>query len=367
MLSFPKISGRGLIKLLVIISVVVFFGCAESGQPEPSVLGYSDGRPVAQHRFPVNDLGIVLRYGDAPDGCDVAGAREANINRENDQFYLFYDGQGKDGWKTCLAISSDLKNWIKKGTVLQPGVPGSKDAGSASSPWVIHSNDGWQMFYLGTSNVTSDGNLVPMFPYFTMKARALQLAGPWEKQYDVTPFTPKDGTYYATTASPGYILKNGEEYLQFFSASAELNGKIKRTLGIARTRDLDGTWTIDAEPILPPEEQVENSSIYFQQSNQTWYLFTNHVGVDQSGFEYTDAVWVYWSRDLNKWSAEDKAVVIDATASTWAKGAIGMPSVIEWGDRLAILYDGVDGLGRGHMKRNIGLATLQLPLLELNI
>jgi hypothetical protein len=47
----------------------------------------------------------------------------------------------------------------------------------------------------------------------------------------------------------------------FFSSATPKPGNpcVQRTLGIARTRDLDGVWTPDAQPLVPIEEQVENS------------------------------------------------------------------------------------------------------------
>jgi len=137
---------------------------------------------------------------------------------------------------------------------------------------------------------------------------------------------------------------------------------IKRTLGIARTNDLNSSWIIDGQPIFPTSEQVENSSIYFEEGNKTWFLFTDHVGINTSGGEYTDAVWVYWSLDLNHWDTSHKAIVLDSVNCTWSKGVIGMPSVIRAGNRLALLYDGYEGYSTGHMKRDIGLAWLTLPL-----
>lgn len=323
---------------------------------------YPDGRPTAILRMKSQDLGIVLRYGDAPDGCDAFGAREAIVNKENNLYYLFYDGQGKDGWKACLAVSTDLKNWTKKGAILELGDIGSKDAKSASSPWVIKEGNTWHMFYLGTPNATNNADRVPMFPYFTLKAHSSTLEGEWIKQPEVDPFIPKEKTYYSNTASPGYIVKDSDEYLQYFSASSENEGKVKRTLGIARTKNLNGAWTIDKEPVFPLEEQIENSSLYFEEDNQTWFLFTNHIGVDESGYEYTDAIWVYWSKDLNSWDSTNKAIIVDKSTSGWARGAIGMPTVIAYNDKLAVLYDGVEGVGREHMNRNIGLALLDLPL-----
>jgi predicted GH43/DUF377 family glycosyl hydrolase len=196
-----------------------------------------------------------------------------------------------------------------------------------------------------------------------MKARSTSSTGPWTKQKEVIPFQAKPNTYYSVTASPGQIVKQGDEFLMFFSAAVD--HPIRRTLSIARTKNLDGPWTLNPEPILPATEQVENSSLYFEPANQTWFLFTNHVGLD--GFEYTDAVWVYWSKDLNHWDPAHKAVVMDRSNCTWSKHIIGLPSVIRVGDRLALLYDGNAEAKmpvgvKSHMNRDIGLAWLPLPL-----
>jgi len=323
---------------------------------------YKDGRPAATKRMACADHGIVLRYGDGIDSSDVYGAREALVNKEGNNYYLFYDGAGKDGWKACLAVSKDLKTWNKKGPVLELGVPGSNDAKSVAAPWVIKHNGAWHMFYLGTPNTTPAPERIPAFPYLTMKAKATSLKGPWVKQYDVTPFVTKEGSFYSVTASPGYIVQRKKEFLQFFSAAMIDSTGIKRTIGIARTKDLNGPWAIDDKPIFPPTEQVENSSIYYEEKNKTWFLFTNHVGIDSSGTEFTDAIWVYWTRDLNHWDTLNKAIVLDGTNCTWSKGVIGMPTVIKQGKKLALLYDGFEGRDLGHMRRNIGLAWLELPI-----
>lgn len=112
---------------------------------------------------------------------------------------------------------------------------------------------------------------------------------------------------------------------------------------------------------MPLEEQIENSSLYFEPANKTWFLFTNHIGLQ--GHEYTDAVWVYWTKDLNKWSATDKAVVLDDRNCTWSRTCIGLPSVVPVGKHLAIIYDGPGGKSKSHMKRDVGLAWLEFPLI----
>jgi predicted GH43/DUF377 family glycosyl hydrolase len=322
---------------------------------------YPDGRPQAHLRLPAQDHGVIIKHGDGPGYGDKLGAREAIVFERRGIYYLHYDGAGPFGWQTCLATSQDLVHWEKQGVILPLGELGRNDSAAACSPWVIREDGWWHMFYLGTPNASPAPDCVPMFPYLTLKARSRSPLGPWEKQYDFTPFTTKSNTYYSATASPGHVLKHRGEYLMFFSASTHYPG-VKRTLGLARTKDLNGAWQIGEEPILPPEEQIENSSLYYEPKHKTWFLFTNHIGVNEQGWEWTDAIWVYWSKDLERWDARNKAVVLDGSNCSWSKRCIGMPSVIKIGKRLAILYDAPGGESLGHMQRNIGLAWLDLPL-----
>lgn len=344
---------------LYILFVSACLACSHI-QAQPTK--YLDNRPVATLRVQCTDVGIVMRHGNGPDSCDTYGAREAILNKEGNRYYLFYDGAGKDGWRACLAESTDLKAWSKKGPILKLGAPGTNDSKSASAPWVIKSNGLWHMFYLGTPNTSPAPDRIPAFPYLTMKAISKSLRGPWIKQYDVRPFKEKANSFYTVTSSPGYIIKHGGEYLQFFSAATEDSTGTKRTLGLARTKDLNATWKIDPKPIFPVQEQVENSSIFFDQQSKTWYLFTNHIGITRENGEYTDAIWVFWTKDVNHWNEKNKAIVLDKSNCTWAKGAIGMPTVMKVGNKLAMLYDGVEGSSTSHMHREIGLAWMNLPL-----
>ena len=346
----------------IFTAFLVFAGMCGESQVESQALSYIDGRPAAKTRIECKDAGIVLRYGDGPDSCDVYGAREANVNKVGDTYYLFYDGAGKDGWRSCLAESKDLTHWRKKGAILNLGQPGSNDAKSASSPWIIKDGSTWHMFYMGTPHTSPAPDRIPAFPYLTMKATSKSIEGPWTKQYDVTPFSTKENSFYSVTASPGFIVKYKDKYVQFFSGASQDNSVTLRTLGIASTKNLDGEWIVNAKPIFPPAEQVENSSIYYDEKSKTWYLFTNHIGIDNNKGEYTDAIWVYWSKDIYNWDELNKAIVLDSTNCTWSKGAIGMPSVIKVGDKLAMLYDAFEGYNTYHMKRNIGLAWIDLPI-----
>jgi predicted GH43/DUF377 family glycosyl hydrolase len=331
--------------------------------PSHAVFSYPDGRPATTRRLSAVDSGPILRHGSGPNQCDYLGAREAICFRAADTYYLHYDGAGPTGWRACLATSNDLHHWNLKGPILDLGAPGDDDAGTASSPWTVFDGNEWHMFYVGCRTTTPPPDRIPAVPYFTLAAKSKQPGGPWLKQKFV-PFRTKSGTYYSDTASPGQIVKHGDEYLMFFSAAAfhpsNSGKKLKRTLGIARTRNLDGPWQIDPKPILPPEQQIENSALYFEPSNATWFLFTNHIGLDDRG-EYTESIWVYWSKDLNRWNAENRAVVLDPANCPWSVRSIGMPSVVKAEGRLALFYD-APAKDTGNMGRDIGLAWLSLPL-----
>ncbi len=344
-----------MIRLVAAASILVCNPLVTKGQAYAQS-AYPDGRPSAVLRMEAKDQGVILKHGDGPAICDYLGAREALIFKEKGTYCLFYDGAGLKGWLACLATSTDLKTWTKKGPILDFGKLGESDSAAACSPWVFFDGKQWHMFYLGTPNTSPAPDLIPSFPYLTLKARSKSLMGPWTKQPEVIPFRTKSNTYYADTASPGHIVKKGSEYLMFFSAS------MKRTIGIARTTKLDGPWEIDPQPIVSPEEQIENTSLYFEPTNKTWFMFTNHIGLDDANGEYTDAVWVYWTKNLERWDPANKAVVLDGKNCTWSRKCIGMPSVIKVGKRLAVFYDAPGGDSTSHLNRDIGLAWLDLPL-----
>ena len=351
---------------LFLSAVISWSGFAAGSQVQPwrDSVKYADNRPTAKYRLEARDHGAVLRHGGGPNECDKLGARDIWVWEAGGTYYMHYDGAGPKGWLACLATSTDLTNWTKKGPVLDLGRPGAEDSASASYGVTFQEGATWHMFYLGTPHTTPAPDRIPAFPYLTLKAQGTSPAGPWTKQRAVVPFRPKPGSYCSATASPGQVVRHGPEYLMFSSASTDQ--PILRTLGLARTANLNGPWTLAPEPILPQAEQVENTSLYYDEESQTWFLFTNHVGLD-NGLEYTDAIWVYWSRDLTRWNPNHKAVVLDGRNCTWSRHIIGLPSVVKAGRRLALFYDGNSNrtMPRGeksHMNRDVGLAWLDLPL-----
>jgi hypothetical protein len=70
------------------------------------------------------------------------------------------------------------------------------------------------------------------------------------------------------------------------------------------------------------KEQFENRSLYFEPANQTWFYFTNGVGL--GGHEYSGAVRINWTKDLEKWDPKNRAVVLGGHNRSWSKTIIGL-------------------------------------------
>lgn len=368
---------RGLLAVIVAI-VAPRYGLAGDAAariipiPGSEINTYEDGRPSVAFRLEVADAGVVLRHGKAPGDCDLLGARDVWVYQADGRFIMHYDGAGPKGWLICRAESKNLTDWVTMpGAGLELGPAGSHDSASASYGTTYYDGRKWHMFYLGTPYVTPGPYYVPASEYLTMKAEAPSANGPWTKRYDVAPLALEPGTFHSATASPGFVIAVGLEYRMLFSAGTTAP-TIRRTLGIARTRDLEGPWQADKAPILPLSEQIENTSLYFQAANHMWFLFTNHVGIS-SGLEYTDAVWVYWTKDLDHWDPKNKAVALDSRSARWTPYIVGLPSVVQFGNRLALFYDGravpetpgelsKSSMYSEHMYRDIGLAWINLPI-----
>ena len=155
---------------------------------------YPDSRPAARYRLDAKNQGVVLKHGDGPGQCDVLGARDVWVYEDKGTYYMHYDGAGPKGWLCCLATSTNLVDWTKKGPVLDFGKPGEEDSASAAYGVTYFDGKSWHMFYLGTPHVSPAPDLIPSFPYLTMKAKGESAAGPWTKQPAVVPFRTKPGT-----------------------------------------------------------------------------------------------------------------------------------------------------------------------------
>ena len=142
-----------------------------------------------------------------------------------------------------------------------------------------------------------------------------------------------------------------------------------RGVGIARTDDLTAAddydklegnfWGTDPRPHHPLAGRRGKRDAVSRRQRREMVSFVNHIDPSNS---YTDAIWMYWTDDPNHWDAGNKAEVLSSRNCSWTHGAIGMPSVLRVGDRLAMMYDGSVNGDTSHFNRDIALAYIDLPL-----
>jgi hypothetical protein len=318
-------------------------------------------------RLPVVDRGPVLRHGTAPDDVDSLGAREAIVfadPAEPGRLLMHYDGAGPQGWRACLADSTDGgSSWTPRGAVLRLGPGGSHDSASASSPWVVRDDHAaphrrWHMYYLGARNATQAPRRIPVAPYTTLHATAPTARGPWTKRGPAV--LPVRGSWFGQSVSPGPVMRWQGSWLMHLSGSSSAGA----TVGLARAESLDGPWHVDRRPLLPQSERLENVALHHDAVTGLWWLFADHIGTapGSDGLLYTDAVWAYVSSDPTTFSPSKRVLVLDAEVCTWSK-VVGMPSLVPMDGGLALFYDGIAGRVRtDHMGRDIAMAFLPLPL-----
>ena len=117
--------------------------------------------------------------------CDILGARDVWVYEADGTYYMHYDAAGPKGWLAALATSKDLIHWQKKGPVLELGKAGENDSASASYGTTFYDGKTWHMFYMGTPHTSAAPDLVPAFPYLTLKARSdgLPVRGPSRRKW----------------------------------------------------------------------------------------------------------------------------------------------------------------------------------------
>jgi hypothetical protein len=320
--------------------------------------------PAPSRRMSFVDRGPVLLHGNGPAGCDLSGAREAIVFTDPSRpgsLLMHYDGAGPTGWLACRAESRDGgATWAKAGPVLRLNSNSLYDKASASSPWVKRASDGtWHMYYLGAKYASSSPRYIPIAPYTTMHATSASALGPW-KQTGQVAVARKSGTWYGLSASPGPVLRLGKQWVIYFSGACSSG----MSIGTARSSSPAGPWTVDPEPLVPITQRLENAALHYDRDTRLWWMLANHIGTAKGsdGLAYTDGIWAYWSRRPTDFSPSRSAVVLDGSSTSWTK-VIGMPSILRQGHSLQLYYDGIKGRARtDHMSRDIGLATLRLPL-----
>ncbi len=230
----------------------------------------------------------VMRPSADPQGIDSLGVEDPRITRLGEPFYMVYCGVQPDPahtWKAnlCLATSSDLLNWQKKGVISgDPSQYNNKDGVLFAEP--IHGN-----FYLLHR---------PFDEHFPREAIAIHLAvsksleGPWQEAGELLRAFPNPKMHRSWVGAGSVPIRVREgRYIEIYHTGNLLNGKdLEYDLGAAlldfnvyRPDDPASLVVSRLEPLMVPETPAElRSKSQLQVGN---VLFTC------GSYEYQD--WIY--------------------------------------------------------------------------
>ncbi len=121
---------------------------------------WSDARPLQPEaaRFQVHDW---QRHADNPilrpggGAYDVGCCMNPFVIRRGDEYWMYYAGADKQGHRRiCLATApvDQLRNWKRRGPLLEPGGKGAFDETWCVLPCVHRIGERWHMYYTGRSN-----------------------------------------------------------------------------------------------------------------------------------------------------------------------------------------------------------------------
>ena len=316
----------------------------------------------------------IIEHGNAPEKCDLRGARDCFLFKDKEIFYLYYDAASEKSWGCCLARSTNLEKWELLGRVSFFG-KGIHEEGAGYGPVHKFSNN-YYMYYLSFIHIGEMG--VPGFPYLTGLAVAKHPAGPWEKiaTEPLIPLGNKGEPDSVCACAPHVHFINGK-YRAFYSAQTT-EPEILRGVGLATAEHPEGPWKKTPQPIIPGTEQVENPMLYYEQKLDLWFLWANRV-ISHPKFgskrrenswhaaDYTDAIVVYWSKKFDRWDINNKSIALDNKSVKWVKGPIGLPGICIHNNKLYVVFDGCKNpisrdLENIHYNRDIGIAFYNLPL-----
>ncbi|HUS52081.1 MAG TPA: hypothetical protein VMX77_01290 [Candidatus Bathyarchaeia archaeon] len=237
-------------------------------------------------------------------GNDYFGQREPYpyYDSTSGWYYLFYDGQevgGENYVVNTISVAksrSPLGPWIKKPVKIE-GVIRWWETYSIGSPCIFKEGNYYYMFYLASAGVYNPDE--PLFKvggdYRIGLARATTLDGSWIKlKGDGTlnptssndkPLLPRgiEDDYWDNIFNTSFVslLKKDGQFFLFYTGHGDRGFGV----GLARASSILGPYQKLNPPgkndniIIPPEEMVENLSLYFDQPSNSWFLFGNYLKI----------------------------------------------------------------------------------------
>ncbi len=201
---------------------------------------------------------------------------------DDPKWYMSFIGFDGKGYQSFIAESDDLINWGNFRLAMGYGPKGSFDHGGEweksciYQPWLVeHKGDFYNFYNAANGNIEQSGIAIS------------ENLTDWERQTEnpVLPIGEKN-SYNQKFSSDPKVYRDGDHWTCFFFGV----GKQGAHIMAAFSRDLLN-WTIDPEPLYKAgqnpsgldKQYAHKTSLVWNPSNQTFYLFYNAVGTQGRG------------------------------------------------------------------------------------
>lgn len=288
-------------------------------------------------------------------------------------YYMTYIGWDSTGYRTGLAVSSDLLHWDKKGIIIDYGPKGSATEFNAAMTWILKNNDLFGNYDLKPVNGLFLGTY-HAYPGSGYEVGPASIGLCWSEdllnwQIDEPVLRcddPDAGSWEKGGLYKSCILEHEGTYYMFYNAKERDLGSWHEQIGLAVSTDLEHWKRAADHPLVAnggpgsPDECFASDPCVVKHGD-TWIMFYFALAADLHAREC-----VAFSNDLIHWE-KSGGVMIDVGApgeidSTHAH----KPSVIMQGKIIYHYYcavspaaDGKTGEIKHNEIRGITLATSQ--------
>jgi predicted GH43/DUF377 family glycosyl hydrolase len=300
----------------------------------------------------------VLSPSTDPDAFDSRFVDLPYIYRHGDSWYMTYVGFNGQGYKTGLAVSSDLVTWKKQGIILDWGRGSAFDSCGAAATWILRDNafvnpvpltyEGkyWMTYYgnndvgleagVGHIGMAFSDDLLTWHKYEGNPILKCSNGDDWEK-----------GSLYK-----GCLLRHNGKFYLFYNAKNKQFPPWKEQIGLATSEDLSTWERHPGNPILPnsPDgwDSIYTADPQVVSFDGLWVMFYYGYGgyIAQNGLAL--------SEDLITWKKHREPLLRTSSPVRFDDQCAHKPFVIR---KDGIVYHFYVAVGESSDTRHIAVAT----------
>lgn len=236
------------------------------------------------------------------------------VFRHKNKFYMTFVGWDSKGYRTGLAVSSDLKKWKKKKLILDRGPKGSPTEYNAALTWIVRDNDIFGKGELKKINGRYLGTY-HAYPSAGYEAGPAVIGLCWSKDLlnwrleKPFLFPEKKNKWEAGGLYKSCLVEDKGKYYMFYNAKNNKPENWIEQTGLVISSDLVNWKRCKSNPILPAGKKGSFDDLFASdpcvlKHKKDWIMF--YFGLSSDGHARES---VAFSKDLIHWRKSNEILV----------------------------------------------------------